>query len=147
MLGDKEHNFVAAIHSDQRQADSGISCGGFDDGASGLEQAFFLGAANDADGGTIFYASTWIQVFQLGVDFRCAWGNNSLQMKDRSFAHEIGYVVSDAQAGAFDALGSHSTGYGSVGVASTQTRVLGEKSAQGDRFRDRVQLGSFMRLC
>ena len=33
-------------------------------------------------------------------------------MKERSFADQFGDVVGDAQAGALDALGSHSTGYG-----------------------------------
>jgi len=112
VFGDEEHNFVAAIHSDQRQTDSRISRRGFDDGASGLEQAFFFRAADDADGGAVFYASSGIQVFQLGVDFRGAGGSDSSQMKDRGFADQVGYIVGDAQPGAFDALGSHSTGYG-----------------------------------
>jgi len=33
-------------------------------------------------------------------------------MKDGSFADQVGYVVSDAQAGTLYALGLHSTGYG-----------------------------------
>jgi len=42
-------------HADQRQADAGVSGGGFDDGASPLQLAFTLGALDQANGGAIFH--------------------------------------------------------------------------------------------
>jgi len=63
-------------------------------------------------------------------------------MKDGSFADKVGYVVSNAQVGAFDALGSHSTEYGSVRMASIIARVnamsLAKTSAQGYCLMDPV---------
>ncbi len=59
---------VAAIHSDQRQADAGIPGRGFDDRPAGRELAVLLGPADDSDGGAIFHAAAGIQIFEFGED-------------------------------------------------------------------------------
>ena len=59
-----------------------------------------------------------IQVFQLGEDAGGIAGNQLLQLQDGSVADQLGNVVSDAQAIAFDGFCPHPTGYGSGSGAS-----------------------------
>ena len=112
-LGDEQHNFVTALHTDQGQADAGVAGGGFDDRASGLELPFRFSAQNDSAGGAIFHAAAGVQVFQLGKDVRGTVRDELLQLQDGSVADQLGNVVSDAQALALDAFCLHPTGYGS----------------------------------
>src|SRR5207245_2771725 len=65
--GDKELHFVSAIHADQRESDAGVAGGGLDDGSTGREFPILFGAADDSDGGPVFHAAAWIQVFELGA--------------------------------------------------------------------------------
>ena len=114
----EQSNLVTALHPDQRQADAGVPGGGLDNCASGPELTVGFGAQNDSAGGTIFYAAAGIQVFQLGEDPGGIIRNQLLQLQDGSVADELGNVVGDAQALAFDAFCLHPTGYGSGSRAS-----------------------------
>ena len=60
LLRHEQAHFVSAIHADQGEADAGVSGGGFDDGASGPQLAFLLGAGDQANGGAVFHAASGI---------------------------------------------------------------------------------------
>ena len=60
LVGDGENHFVAAHRGDQRQAHAGIAGSAFDDGAAGLEQAFFFGVVNHGDADAVFHRAAGI---------------------------------------------------------------------------------------
>ncbi len=66
----RENAFVTANRGDQRQAHASIAGSAFNNGATGLEQAFFLGIINHAHADAIFHGAAGIGEFGLDVDLR-----------------------------------------------------------------------------
>ena len=56
---------VALGRSHSRQADSGISAGGFNDGGSRLQQPLLFSIQNHLQGNPVFYAASRIKILQL----------------------------------------------------------------------------------
>jgi len=66
IFGDEKTDFVSLVDADEGETYAGVACGGFDDGATGLEFSFLFGTFDDADGGAVFDAAPGIQVLKLG---------------------------------------------------------------------------------
>ena len=111
-FGHEEGDFVSALDPDQGQADAGITGGGFDDCASRPELPVGFGAQNNPAGRPVLHTAAGIEVLQLGKDAGNVVRNQLLELQDGSVADQLGNVVSDAQALAFDGFWLHSTGYG-----------------------------------
>ena len=117
-FGNEKRDLVTALDADESEADAGIAGSGFDDRATRLEASVFFGAQDDSTGGAILHTATRVQIFQLGEDAGRVARNQFLQLKNGSFADQLGDVISNAQARALDGLCPHTTGYGSGGGAS-----------------------------
>jgi len=101
---------VAAIHSDQGQANSRVPRRGFYDGAAGRKFSFLLGFADNSDRSAVFHAAARIHVFQFGENVGRSGRNQPLQAKHRSAANEVGNVVGNSKMGDFRVLQVHVTG-------------------------------------
>src|SRR6202035_4392035 len=110
ILWNKQLHFVAAIHPDQRQPDASVAGCSFDDGPTGRKFTLPLGPADDPDGGAVFHAASWIQVFEFGENVSRTGGSQPLQSKDRRSADQVRNVVGDAQMGNFRVFQVHATG-------------------------------------
>ncbi len=95
---DEQPNLVAATHADQSQADAGVPSSGFDDSTTRLELAGTLGVLDQANGGAVFHAAAWVQVFELGENIGRSRRGQLLHLQHRRFADELRDIVANAQA-------------------------------------------------
>lgn len=66
LVGRGENTAIAAHASDEREAHSGIAGGTFDDGATGFEQAIFLGIVDHFDSHPVLDGVAGIEGFDFG---------------------------------------------------------------------------------
>jgi hypothetical protein len=78
-------------------ATSSFAGSGFNDRSAGSEFPFLFGSLNNPDGGAIFHAPARIQVFELSEDLGRSCGHQPSEVKHRSSADQVGYVVGDAK--------------------------------------------------
>ena len=97
-LGDKQRDPIAAIYADQRQANAGVPCGGFNDHSAFFQPTITLRVANDSDGGAVFYAAAGIQVFEFGENIGGGRRRKPREPKHRSLSDQLGNVVGHAKA-------------------------------------------------
>src|SRR5437879_10878401 len=137
-LWNKQHNLIAAIHTDQRQSDSCISSSRLDDCAAGLEQAVFLGTTDDSYGCAVLHTAAGIEVLEFGENIcRVGW-NKPLQLKDGSPADQFCDVIGNAQAGVSEGFRPHTTGYGSGTEASIEVSA-GQNSVRSEEHTSELQ--------
>ena len=99
-LRNENHHAIAAIDSDQRQADAGVPCRGLDDGAAGLKLPFSSARRMMPMAARSFTLPPGFRYSSLTKTIGGAGGRDSLELQERSFADELGDVVGNAQAGA-----------------------------------------------
>src|SRR5207249_11050373 len=124
----KQHNFIATVHTDQRETDSCVAGWSFDDWAAWLQQAVLLGPMDNSYGCAVLHTAAGIDVLEFGENIcRVGW-NKPLQLKHGSSADQFCDVVGNAQAGVREGFRPHTTGYGSGTEASIELSA-GQHSA------------------
>ena len=93
-----ENALVAALLSDQGQADAGVPGGRFDDGAARLEHAGGLGGVDHLDRDAVLAAAPGIEVFDLRDHPAAALGYDRVQLDQRGVADEFTDVLRDPHA-------------------------------------------------
>src|SRR5882757_4974494 len=69
-ISSREDALVTTNRRDQRQTHAGIARSAFNDGAAGLEQAFFFGFVDHADADAVFHGAARIGEFGLDINLR-----------------------------------------------------------------------------
>ena len=93
LIRDGENHLVAANGGNQRQPHSGIAGGAFDDGAAGLQQAFFLGVVDHGDADAVFHRAPWVEVVGFDVNPRLEPVIDAMEPHQRSVADGFQDVV------------------------------------------------------
>ena len=93
-----EDAFVATRLGDQRQADTGVAGGRFDDRAAGLQLAAGLRGVDHLRRDAVFGAATRVEVLDLGDDLARALGHDRVQLNQRGIADELTDVPGDPHA-------------------------------------------------
>src|SRR5208283_895865 len=95
----KQPHLIASAHTDQSQADAGVSGSGLDHGTAAPKLAFALGARDQANSSAVFHAAARVQVFEFGKNVSRARRSQLLHVQHRRFADKFGNLVTNAQAG------------------------------------------------
>ena len=68
------------------EADAGVSCCAFDDGAAWFEQACFFGVFDDEEGGAILDGAAGVLKFSFAEDITARFFGELLEADERSLA-------------------------------------------------------------
>src|SRR4029077_19851238 len=93
LIGSREHAFVTPYRRDQRQSHAGVAGGAFDDGAAGLQQAFFFGVIDHGDANAVFHGAAGIQHLGFNPDLRFQALRHAVEPNQRRVAHSFNNVV------------------------------------------------------
>ena len=63
-----QNQVVALDSADQRQSDTSIAAGGFDDGGAGLQNALLLSVLNHRKSDAVLHAAAWVEILYFGDD-------------------------------------------------------------------------------
>ena len=77
-IGDDDHRAVAERVAHEREANSRVARGAFDDGAAGLEVALFFGVEHDRERGAVFHRPAGIHEFGFGEDLAARHVRNAI---------------------------------------------------------------------
>ena len=92
-FGHEEHHTITLIHTNKRQANTGIAGGGLNDGGTRPQQTLLLGPADHAHSRAVLHAATWIQVFQLGINLTLSRRGEPGEMEHGCAAREFDNVL------------------------------------------------------
>ncbi len=98
LVGDGEHQLVAAHRADQREADPGVARGSLDDRAAGLQQALSFGIVDHRDADAVLHRAARIHVIGLDVHFGGESGGQPVQAHQRRVSDGVENVVAAQRA-------------------------------------------------
>src|SRR6266446_930406 len=93
LVGDGENHLVTAHGRNQRETHSRVPGSAFDDGAAGLQQAFFLGVVDHGDADAVFHGAAGIDVVGLDVNLRLQALIDAIEAHQRRAAHSVQNIV------------------------------------------------------
>src|SRR5690606_35128886 len=91
-----EYTVVTALLSHQRQTDTGVPRGGFDNGPAGLQVARLLGRLDHLHRDTVLGATAGVQILDLGRHQPGPRGSHRVQSDQRGVADEVHDMIRDA---------------------------------------------------
>ena len=90
-LGHGQDDFIATNCTHERESDTRVTAGRFDDGATLLEDAFLLGIEYHAKSDTVLDTATWVEElhFSYDVSFQVAILYKSAELNQRRLADKF----------------------------------------------------------
>src|SRR5260370_1241463 len=93
LVGSGKNALVTTNRRHQRQAHASVARSAFNDGAAGLEQAFFLGFVDHADADAVFDRATGISELRFDVNLRLEALIDAVQTHQGRLANPLEHVV------------------------------------------------------